>query len=202
MLGFLGFFPIILGIKGFVELIIEFYKRSSININEIVANDDVYAIELEAIRYRNDIDGQIIFEIRNQREQQDSSVDSSSPSSPTFKQKVVKLLSHCFNLQILKVASVTLANSGDNVAIYTPLFAQASGWQIGVYAIIFLLMVFVWLIVSYLFINFRPVLNLAQKYAHLIVPFVFIGLGIYIIVTSECFPWLAKAIQTKNFKDG
>jgi cadmium resistance protein CadD (predicted permease) len=202
MLGFLGFFPIILGIKGFVELIIEFYKRSSININEIVANDDVYAIELEAIRYRNDIDGQIIFEIRNQREQQDSSVDSSSPSSPTFKQKFVKLLSHCFNLQILKVASVTLANSGDNVAIYTPLFAQAYGWQIGVYAIIFLLMVFVWLIVSYLFINFRPVLNLAQKYAHLIVPFVFIGLGIYIIVTSECFPWLAKAIQTKNFKDG
>jgi cadmium resistance protein CadD (predicted permease) len=201
MLGFLGFFPIFLGIKGFVELFIECYKKSSINIDEIIVNDDIYTVELEAIRYRNDINGQILSEITIEREQQSSTVDS-PPSPPKFKQKLIKLLSHCCNLQILKVASITLANCSDNVAIYTPLFAQAFGWQIGVYIIIFLIMVFVWLIVSYLFINFRPILNLAQKYAHIIVPFVFIGLGIYIIVTSECFPWLIKAIQTKNFKNG
>ena len=202
MLGFLGFLPIILGIKAAIEIIVELYKKSSINMNEIVANDAVSTIELEAIRYRNDISGEILSELTNAQEQQNSVVESPSSTPPNFKQKFVKLLSHCFNLQILKVGSITLANSGDNVAIYAALFAQASGWQIGVYIVIFLLMVLVWLTISYFFINFRPILTLAQKYARYIVPLVFIGIGIYIIVTSACFPWLIRAIKTKNFKNG
>ena len=204
MLGFLGFLPIILGIKSLIEIVKECCRKSNMNINEIIANDNVSTVELETIRYRNDINGEILSEITKVQEQENSIINSSpSPSpSPKLKDKIVKILSHCFNLQILKVASITLANSGDNVAIYAALFAQASSWQIGVYMIIFLLMVFVWLIISYFFINFRPILNLAQKYAHYLVPIVFIGIGIYIIVSSDCFPWLIRAIETKNFKNG
>jgi cadmium resistance protein CadD (predicted permease) len=200
MLGFLGFLPIILGIKGFIEIIIEQYKKCNLNVNDIVPNDQISTIELETIRYRNDIDGEIIFEFTIQQEQENAIVDPPSPIE--CKQKILKLLSHCINLQTLKIASITLANSGDNVAIYTPLFAQASEWQIAVYIGIFLGMVFVWLVFCYFFINFRPILSIAQKYAHYFVPIVFIGIGIYIIITSDCFPWLARAIQTKNFKNG
>ncbi len=200
MLGFLGFFPIILGIKGIIEIIIEQYKKCNLNVNDIVPNDQISTIELETIRYRNDIDGEIIFEFTIQQEQENAIVDPPSPIE--CKQKILKLLSHCINLQTLKIASITLANSGDNVAIYTPLFAQASEWQIAVYIGIFLGMVFVWLVFCYFFINFRPILSIAQKYAHYFVPIVFIGIGIYIIITSDCFPWLARAIQTKNFKNG
>jgi cadmium resistance protein CadD (predicted permease) len=205
MLGFLGFLPIILGIKGGIKIIIKECKKSNVNINDIIPNDNISTIELETIRYRNDINGEIITELTiHQEQQQNPIVDSPSTTITTikFKQKILKFLSHCFNLNTLKIASITLANSGDNIAIYTPLFAQASKWQIGVYIAIFLGMVFVWLIFSYFFINFRPILNLAQKYAGYIVPFVFIGIGIYIIVTSDCFPWLITAIKTKNFKNG
>jgi cadmium resistance protein CadD (predicted permease) len=200
MLGFLGFFPIILGIKGIIEIIIEQYKKCNLNVNNIIPYDQISTIELETIRYRNDIDGEIIFEFTNHQEQENAIVDP--PSSIEFKQKIVKLLNHCLNLQTSKVASITLANSGDNVAIYTPLFAQASKWQIAVYIGIFLGMVFVWLAFCYFFINFRPILSIAQKYAHYFVPTAFLGIGIYIIITSDCFPWLVRAIQTKNFKNG
>ncbi|CAF4402532.1 unnamed protein product [Rotaria sp. Silwood2] len=133
MLGFLGFLPIILGIKGLIEIIIEQYKKTTININDVVPNDNISTIELETIRYRNDLNEQIIFEFttRQQQQQQPDIIESSSTMN--FKQKILKLLSYCFNLQILKIASITLANSGDNIAIYTPLFAQATKWQICVY---------------------------------------------------------------------
>ena len=202
MLGFLGFFPIILGIKSIVELGIELYKNSSIKMDEIIATDNISTIELEAIRYRNDLNGEILTEIAKVEEQSDSIIISSSSSPPKCKDKILQLFTHCLNIQTLKVISITLANSGDNVSIYAALFAQAANWQIGVYIIIYLIMVFIWLIISYLFINFRPILNIAQKYARYLVPIVFLGIGIYIIVTSECFPWLIRAIKTKNFKNG
>lgn len=199
MLGFLGFLPIILGIKGLIEIIIEKYKKPNININDIVPNGNISTVELETIRYRNDIDEQIISEFTVRHPQNDI---TDPPSTVQVKRRVLQLCSHCFNLQTLKIAGITLANSGDNVAVYAPLFSQASKWQIGVYIAIFLVMVFIWLIFCYFFINFRPILALAQKYAHYIVPVVFIGIGIYIIVSSDCFPWLARAIRTKNFKNG
>ena len=105
-------------------------------------------------------------------------------------------------IQTLKIISITIANSGDNVAIYTPLFAQAYQWQIAVYISIYLVMLSVWLVFSYYFINFRPILNLAQKFARFIVPIVFVAIGIYILITSDCFLWLQRAITTKNFRNG
>ncbi|CAF1394592.1 unnamed protein product [Rotaria magnacalcarata] len=202
MLGFLGFLPIMLGIKAVVEIIIEEYNKSTVDINEIIPNDNISTIELETVRYRNDIDEQITREFTIRQEETTDVVVVDPPTPLTFKQKVLKFLSHCLNLQTLKIISITLANSGDNVAIYTPLFAQATNWQIGVYIVIFFFMMLVWLVFCYSFINFRPILNLAQKYAHYIVPIVFIGIGIYIIAKSDCFPWLVEAIKTKSFTNG
>jgi cadmium resistance protein CadD (predicted permease) len=191
MLGFLGFLPIFIGIKSLIEL----YKMRHGTIDEILPMEPISTVQLEMIRYRRDNEGEITYELKKQQEN-NSSIDQ------PMKSKVLKCLTHIFTIETLKVTSLTVANSGDNIAIYTPLFAQAFKWQIIVYIIIFLLMVFVWLIISYYFINYRPILNLAQKYARYIVPFVFIGIGIYIIVTSDCFPWLIQAIKTKNFKNG
>ncbi|CAM4945580.1 unnamed protein product [Rotaria socialis] len=201
MLGFLGFLPIMLGIKAMAEITIEECNKCTEDINDIIPNDNISTIELELVRYRNDTDEQITKEFTI-RQEETTDVLADPPTSLTFKQKVLKFLSHCLNLQTLKIVSITLANSGDNVAIYTPLFAQATNWQIGVYIVIFFFMMLVWLVFCYFFINFRPILNLAQKYAHYIVPIVFIGIGIYIIVKSDCFPWLVEAIKTKSFTNG
>lgn len=198
MLGFLGFFPIGLGIKGIIELIqSEYRKHYQRSINNIIPNDHLSTIELEAIRYQN---GHIINRQEPSTELSTHDDDASSPKH--CKQKLVKFFSHCLNIQTLKIISITIANSGDNVAIYTPLFAQAYQWQIAVYISIYLVMLSVWLVFSYYFINFRPILNLAQKFARFIVPIVFVAIGIYILITSDCFLWLQRAITTKNFRNG
>ncbi|CAF1472486.1 unnamed protein product [Adineta steineri] len=197
MLGFLGFFPIILGLKGIIEIIIELCKKT----NDELPTNEVFTIELETNRCQNDTNEQTISE-HTTKEQPAQNINIDSSSTIQLKQRIVKYFSSCFNFQTLKIASITLANSGDNIAIYTPLFAQASKWQISIYISIFLVMLFIWLIFSYYFINFRPVLSIAQKYAHYIVPVVFIAIGIYILITSDCFPWLIRAIKTKNFKNG
>ncbi|CAF1277597.1 unnamed protein product [Rotaria sp. Silwood1] len=98
--------------------------------------------------------------------------------------------------QILKVSLVTIANGNDNIAIYVPIFVKSKSWEIVVYATGFLFMVSVLCLVCYCFIHFPPIYKLAQKYAHFISPFVFIALGIYILIDSKCFPWLIKIIKT------
>jgi len=191
MLGFLGFVPILIGVKHLIELIIELYKNRHGTIDDILPVEPISTVELVMVRYRKD---SITYELKKQDEQQQLET--------VVNRQGFQCLRHIITLETLKVISITVANSGDNIAIYTPLFAQAYQWEIAVYIIIYLVMVFVWLVFSYYFINYRPVLDLAQKYARYIVPVVFIGIGIYIIVSSECFPWLIEAIKTKNFKNG
>jgi cadmium resistance protein CadD (predicted permease) len=198
MLGFLGFLPIFIGIKNFIEIIFELYNQRHGTIDDILPTDPISTVQLEMIRYRKDFNGEIIYELKKREEQQENPL----LTNQRIKSNLLKYLTHIFTIETLKITSITVANGGDNIAIYTPLFAQAFKWQIVVYIIIFLLMVFIWLIISYYFINYRPILNLAQKYARYIVPIVFIGIGIYIIVTSDCFSWLIQAIKTKNFKNG
>ncbi|CAF4596378.1 unnamed protein product, partial [Rotaria magnacalcarata] len=69
MLGFLGFLPIMLGIKAVVEIIIEEYNKSTVDINEVIPNDNISTIELETVRYRNDIDEQITREFTIRQEE-------------------------------------------------------------------------------------------------------------------------------------
>ncbi|CAF1207550.1 unnamed protein product, partial [Rotaria sordida] len=95
MLGFLGFLPIILGIKGIIEIIIEEYKKSTININDIIPNDNISTIELETIRYRNDINEQIISEFTIQQQEITNSINSSRTLK--FKEKLLNCLSPSFN---------------------------------------------------------------------------------------------------------
>lgn len=98
--------------------------------------------------------------------------------------------------QIIKVSLVTIANGNDNIAIYVPIFVQSTSAEIIGYGLGFLFMVGVLCFVCYSFIHIPPVLKFAHKYAQFISPFVFIGLGIYILITSDCFPWLFRVIQT------
>ncbi|CAF0837306.1 unnamed protein product [Rotaria sordida] len=186
MLGFLGFVPIYLGLRELIKFLIDWYRNRHGTIDDILPSDPIVTVQLEIVQDQQ--------EIKENNQRNLSKIDR-------IKLNLFKCFNHIFTVETLKVTSITVANSGDNIAIYTPLFAQAYRWQIIVYIIIFLLMVFIWLIISYYFINYQPILNLAQKYARYIVPIVFIAIGIYIIITSDCFPWLIKAIQTRNFQN-
>ncbi len=82
--------------------------------------------------------------------------------------------------QVLAVAGITLANGGDNLGVYVPLFARtpaATGW----YAAVFMSMTFMWLVLARSLLS-HPVLGRRiRRYGHVLSPLVLIGLGIAIL---------------------
>lgn len=89
---------------------------------------------------------------------------------------------------ILAVAVVTIANGGDNIGIYTPIFATSKSVEITI--IIFALMVAVWLAFSHWLVN-HPFLGAPiRRFGHIIVPFVLIGIGFFVLYEADSFSLL------------
>ena len=86
---------------------------------------------------------------------------------------------------ILTVAAVTFANGGDNIAIYIPLFANSDTPALFITLITFAVMVAVWCVAGYYIGQQTDVRRAVDRYGHVIVPFVLIGLGVYIILESR-----------------
>ncbi|KAF4568283.1 hypothetical protein EYR36_010293 [Pleurotus pulmonarius] len=96
---------------------------------------------------------------------------------------------------ILKIAVITIANGADNIGAYVPLFSQAKGAQIAIYIVTYYIFVGVWCLAAFLLIKERHILALLQRYSPYSIPLLYIGLGIYIIVNSECYPWSVEQID-------
>lgn len=86
---------------------------------------------------------------------------------------------------VLTVAAVTFANGGDNIGIYTPLFANSEVAQLVMMLSVFFVLIGVWCIAGYFLGNHPAVGRVLDRYGHVIVPFVLIGLGIYILIESN-----------------
>lgn len=88
---------------------------------------------------------------------------------------------------ILTIAGVTIANGGDNIGIYVPLFAAQIWSQKLTMISVFFIMTGVWCVLAKYFTRHPLVANTIDKFGHLILPFVLILLGIYILY--ECNSW-------------
>ena len=92
------------------------------------------------------------------------------------------------NLVFAAVAAVTFSNGGDNIGVYTPLFAKYNSVsQITALATIFMAMTAVWCIAAYYLVNHPLVASKIRRIGHIILPFVLIGLGIYILTEFFVF---------------
>lgn len=114
--------------------------------------------------------------------------------------------------QAYSVAAITIANGSDNVGIYMPLFANSTFSELLVIVAVFLLLVGVWCYMTYKLTSQRAIANLLKYYGNNLVPFVLIGLGVFIILDSAaltpitlaaiclCLMGLIKTIQISKFK--
>ncbi|MDZ8051318.1 MAG: cadmium resistance transporter [Aulosira sp. ZfuVER01] len=95
--------------------------------------------------------------------------------------------------QTYKVAAVTIANGGDNISIYIPLFAGHNLGSLGVILIVFFVMVGIWCAIAY-YLSLHPAIAaVLSRYGHYLVPFVLIGLGLLIMYergTFNLLPWV------------
>lgn len=85
---------------------------------------------------------------------------------------------------IVTVAFVSFINGGDNIGVYTPLFATLGIYQSFVIVVIFMIMIGIWCLISQYLTNHRVIGDKIKNYGHLIFPFVLIALGISIIFSN------------------
>ena len=83
---------------------------------------------------------------------------------------------------ILEVAAVTLANGGDNIGVYVPVFTNVGASGTIVYCVVFVVLVGVWCTAGR-FVATRPVIaRPLSRWGHILLPVVLTGLGVLILV--------------------
>lgn len=83
---------------------------------------------------------------------------------------------------ILSVAAITIANGGDNIAIYIPVFANMNLLNIFISVVAFIILTGLWCFLGYILGNNSYIQNIVEKYKYIFVPTIFILLGIFIII--------------------
>lgn len=82
--------------------------------------------------------------------------------------------------QLVAVAGVTVANGGDNLGVYIPMFANSLS-SIPLFVAVFAVMTLLWCLLGYVLVNNRVFGHLIRKYGHKILPIVLTLLGMDIL---------------------
>lgn len=94
------------------------------------------------------------------------------------------------------VASITIANGSDNISIYMPLFANSALESLLVIIGVFLSLVGVWCYATYKLASQPAVADVLTRYGNHLVPFVLIGLGVFIVLDSASLTPIALAASS------
>lgn len=119
----------------------------------------------------------------------DSSEEDEQEIQPSHESPFASVLSP----QAYSVAAVTVANGSDNIGIYVPLFANSSWESLATILGIFFLLVGTWCYTAYKLTHQRAIAHLLSRYGNNFVPFVLIGLGVFIVLESRALHPLALA---------
>ncbi len=84
----------------------------------------------------------------------------------------------------LNVAAVTFANGGDNIGIYTPLFAGMNLSALVLTVSVFLILIALWLFIGYKLTNHPLFAENLARHGSRVLAFVLIGLGVFILIES------------------
>jgi len=83
---------------------------------------------------------------------------------------------------VVSTIALCFANGADNIGVYIPLFSRFTIMQMGVSLMVFLIMSFIWCLFAQKLSDLHMIKIFIQKYKHIIVPLVYIGLGVLILI--------------------
>jgi len=86
---------------------------------------------------------------------------------------------------ILAIASVTIANGGDNIGVYIPLLSTMTAPQKTQLIIVFAIMTWLWCLLAKYLASHPLIARQLSRYGHIIMPVVLLTLGIYILAESN-----------------
>lgn len=142
-----------------------------------------------------------IHQLVNQSEEGQVQTVSNESNSPGAKLPVISTFVGLLSPQTYRVAAVTFANGGDNFGVYVPLFAGSTLASLGVILVVYFLLTGVWCYATYRLTRQPAVADVLARYASRIVPFVLIGLGIFILIecgTYQLLPPFRSSIPFKS----
>lgn len=98
------------------------------------------------------------------------------------------LLTSGLRPHFLNVTLLTLGNGSNNIGIYVPLFSRYSVIDLIITVLIFIIMIAIWCYFSFKLANLSFIQEeLLHRHQVFIIPVIFIGLGIYILIDSGLF---------------
>lgn len=82
---------------------------------------------------------------------------------------------------------MTFANGGDNIGVYTPAFAVSGPSAMAVYVTLFLIAAGLWCALSRRVAAHPAVAEVLERWEHVLLPVVFIGIGVVVMVEGGAF---------------
>ena len=108
------------------------------------------------------------------------------------KASILNSLKKYIPLDVVKVSMISIANGADNIGIYIPMFRVMTPMDLVITIIIFILMIALWCIVAIKLVNYPFIKDKIEKYKGILVPVVFIALGVFILVESGALSLVMK----------
>lgn len=175
--GLLGLLPIYLGIKAYVD-----YKKESSDSKEIGNHEPV---NKQFVKYE-ETSGTQEFQVKE---------NDKLAENVNIQGNVVKTFIKGFlNASVIKVASITFANGGDNIGIYIPIFISMDLLNILITVIIFLFLTGIWCFFGLKLSEHHFVQRSIENYKDIFIPIIFIGLGIFILMENETINFIFQKV--------
>lgn len=92
--------------------------------------------------------------------------------------------------RIAAIALVTVANGGDNIGVYVPVFASHTRSELAVFTVVFLLLTGLWCWMGYYLVHHPQLGAPIRRYARPVTPLVLMALGLYIVIESKAYSLL------------
>lgn len=86
--------------------------------------------------------------------------------------------------KVINTALITMANGADNIGVYIPLFAGFAVWQIVLAVCVFFVLIAIWCFLGKALADLPVIRNLLNRYKTVVVPVVYIALGLYILLKN------------------
>ncbi|WP_018604160.1 cadmium resistance transporter [Mycobacterium sp. 155] len=86
---------------------------------------------------------------------------------------------------VMAVAAVTLANGGDNIGVYVPVFTTTSAGGLLAYSAVFLALVALWCVTGYFVARHPLVARALSRWGHILLPVVLISIGLIILIEGH-----------------
>ena len=103
------------------------------------------------------------------------------------KERLIGYLDSSKNNNLLfSAVTLSVSNGADNIGVYIPLLVDFSKTQILLFLSVFAVMTIQWCFVSACLIGIPSIKNKLQRYKNILVPVIFVSLGIYILLKNHC----------------